>query len=318
MIRLMTCMGVAAVLSEVLPLERSYWVPLTVAVILKPDYGSVFARALQRAIGTIAGAVLGAACSAVVPFGPWLLVPFGSWRRCCRTGSRNYGLSATFLTPLVVVLVDLLRPPPAGSWPATAPWTRARPRAMVLLIGYAPWPVSWYAHLPGKFGRRRWMSASTWRGAGLACAASAPGTAGAARGRLYRALGDLRAEFQRTMSEPPSISAARRPGGPRWSAWNRYWTRSRRSSLAVSRGARVPSQRVAAVPGAGRGRRRRVRTGRRCRPRRSCRRRDAAAGHRGGPGAAGVLRRQPESPGQRRHDLVVAFCRFGFRRAGRI
>ncbi|MGH3288224.1 MAG: FUSC family protein, partial [Streptosporangiaceae bacterium] len=54
-LRLMACMGVAGLVSEVLPLQRSYWVPLTVAIVLKPDYGSVFARALQRGIGTIVG-----------------------------------------------------------------------------------------------------------------------------------------------------------------------------------------------------------------------------------------------------------------------
>jgi len=59
-LRLMACMGAAGVVSEVLPLQRSYWVPLTVAIVLKPDYGSVFARALQRGIGTVVGAVAGA------------------------------------------------------------------------------------------------------------------------------------------------------------------------------------------------------------------------------------------------------------------
>ena len=59
-LRLMACMGAAGVVSEVLPLQRSYWVPLTVAIVFKPDYGSVFARALQRGIGTVVGAVAGA------------------------------------------------------------------------------------------------------------------------------------------------------------------------------------------------------------------------------------------------------------------
>ena len=69
-IRLMVCVGVAAVASEVLPLQRSYWVVLTVAIVVKPDNGSVFARALQRGIGTIVGAVLGAVILAAVPYGP--------------------------------------------------------------------------------------------------------------------------------------------------------------------------------------------------------------------------------------------------------
>jgi uncharacterized membrane protein YccC len=62
-LRLMACMGVAGLVSEVLPLQRSYWVPLTVAIVLKPDYGSVFARALQRGIGTVVGRSPGRCCS---------------------------------------------------------------------------------------------------------------------------------------------------------------------------------------------------------------------------------------------------------------
>src|ERR1700722_7928230 len=55
-LRLMASIGVAAVVSEILPLQRSYWVVLTAAFVLKPDFGSVFARALQRGIGTVVGA----------------------------------------------------------------------------------------------------------------------------------------------------------------------------------------------------------------------------------------------------------------------
>jgi uncharacterized membrane protein YccC len=109
-LRLMTCMGVAGLMSEVLPLQRSYWVPLTVAIVLKPDYGSVFARALQRGIGTVVGAVAGAVLLVLV-HGAWLLIPFGVLAALLPYGrSRNYGLLATFLTPLVVVLIDLLNP----------------------------------------------------------------------------------------------------------------------------------------------------------------------------------------------------------------
>jgi uncharacterized membrane protein YccC len=149
-IRLMICIGVAAVVSEVLPLQRSYWVPLTVALVLKPDYGSVFARALQRGIGTIVGAVAGAVLLALF-HGTWLLIPFTILAALLPYGrARNYGLMATFLTPLVVVLIDLLTP---------LGWRLAEERlvdtligcAIALVIGFAPWPMSWYAHLPSQF-----------------------------------------------------------------------------------------------------------------------------------------------------------------------
>ena len=149
--RLMLCTGVAAVLSEVLPLQRSYWLVLTVGIILKPDFGSVFARAVQRAIGTVVGAVLGAAILAIVPYGPWLLLPFGVLAALLPYArARNFGLVTTFLTPLVVLLLDLLD---------KTGWRLAEIRlidtvvasAVVLVVGYAPWPSAWQAHLPGQF-----------------------------------------------------------------------------------------------------------------------------------------------------------------------
>jgi uncharacterized membrane protein YccC len=214
-LRLMICTGVAAVFSEVLPLQRSYWVVLTVAIILKPDYGSVFGRAVQRGIGTIIGAVLGAAIIALVPYGPWLLLPFGVLAALLPYGkSRSFGLSATFLTPFVVLLIDLLSP---------GGWRLAEERlvdtliacAIVLLIGYAPWPSSWYAHLPRQFADTlravaAYMDESlvtAWdSGSRPVAAGAAPAPRSGLRRQASRALSNLRAEFQRTMSEPASVS----------------------------------------------------------------------------------------------------------------
>jgi Fusaric acid resistance protein-like/FUSC-like inner membrane protein yccS len=236
-VRLMICIGVAGVVTEVLPLQRSYWVPLTVALVLKPDYGSVFARALQRGIGTIVGAVAGAVLLALI-HGTWLLIPFAVLAALLPYGrKRNYGLMTTFLTPLVVVLIDLLSP---------TGWRLAEDRlidsligcAIALVIGFAPWPMSWYAHLPREFAAAaldvaRYMEEAlgvpSGRGAagvrvgvaagggdGGAAGGGDGGSAGRGAGRVpvrartrwaaYRALADVRTEFQRTMAEPPSIS----------------------------------------------------------------------------------------------------------------
>ena len=241
-LRLMACMGVAGVVSEVLPLQRSYWVPLTVAIVLKPDYGSVFARALQRGIGTIVGAVAGAVLLALF-HGAWLLIPFGVLAALLPYGrDRNYGLQATFLTPLVVVLVDLLRP---------TGWQLALDRlvdtligcAIVLVVGFAPWPMAWYAHLPAKFGQAAQDVCAYMRDALGGSAASAPDTA-AQRRSTYRALGDLRAEFQRTMSEPPSISRSATAWWPAAVGLEQVLDAATAVALAVGRGARVPSEGV--------------------------------------------------------------------------
>ena len=245
-LRLMACMGVAGFVSEVLPLQRSYWVPLTVAIVLKPDYGSVFARALQRGIGTVVGAVAGAVLLVLV-HGTWLLIPFAVLAALLPYGrSRNYGLLATFLTPLVVVLIDLLTP---------AGWRLAEDRlidtligcAIVLLIGYAPWPMSWYAHLPQQYAQtvldvRRYLEEAL--GGGSGDDGSGGGGALPARSRMrrstYRALADLRTEFQRTMSEPPSISRLATAWWPAVIALEQVMDAITSTAVAVSRGA-VPS-----------------------------------------------------------------------------
>lgn len=237
-LRLMACMGAAGLVSEVLPLQRSYWVPLTVAIVFKPDYGSVFARALQRGIGTVVGAVAGAVLLALV-HGAWLLIPFAVLAALLPFGrSRNYGLLATFLTPLVVVLIDLLNP---------GGWRLAEDRlidtligcAIVLLIGFAPWPMSWYSHLPLQYARAaldvcRYLEEALGPGAGVPGA----GSRGAGpRGAGTRGVGpSARSRMRRSTIGPwptcgPSSSApcpsrrplagARPPGGPRWSRWSR-------------------------------------------------------------------------------------------------
>ena len=245
-IRLMVCTGVAAVVSEVVPLLRSYWVVLTVAIILKPDYGSVFARAVQRGVGTIVGAVLGAAILAVVPYGPWLLLPFGVLAALLPYGKiRNFGLAATFLTPFVVLLIDLLNP---------TTWRLAEDRlidtllacAIVLLIGYAPWPMAWQAHLPGQFaGTLRVVAAYLDEALVTAWTSDSPPDTAPARSRLrrqaYRSLSDLRAEYQRTMSEPAAISRRASVWWPAVVGLEEVIDAATTTVVAISRGAPRPA-----------------------------------------------------------------------------
>ncbi len=209
-LRLMLSIGAAALVSEALPIQRSYWVVLTVAIVLRPDFGSVFARALQRGIGTVVGAVLGAIILVVIPAGPLLLIPLAVFAGLLPYGrDRNWGLFSTFLTPLVVILIDLLN---------RSGWSLALDRlvdtalgcVIVLAVGYAPWPSSWHAHLPEQLAIALDSVARYTQQALL----GQPGRS-ALRRQSYRALSDLRTEFQRTMAEPPSVS---RRAGRLWPA----------------------------------------------------------------------------------------------------
>ena len=242
-LRLMICMGAAGVVTEVLHLPRSYWVLLTTAIVLKPDYGSVFARALQRGLGTIVGAVAGAVLLILV-HGTWLLIPLAVLAALLPYGrSRNYGLLATFLTPLVVVLIDLLSPSAPG-------WQLAEDRAIdtvigcgiVIVIGFAPWPMSWYARLPRQFGQ------AALDVCGYLQAALEPGPPRPELTRMrratYRALSDVRTEFQRTMSEPPSISRSATAWWPAVVALEQVMDATLATAVAVQRGAGVPADGV--------------------------------------------------------------------------
>ena len=237
-VRLMACVGVAAIISEALAIRRSYWVVLTVVIVLKPDFGSVFARALQRGIGTIIGAVAGALILAVVPYGPLLLVPCAVFAALLPFGrSRNYGLFSIFQTPLVVILIDLL---------TRTGWQLAVTRltdtllgcGIVLLIGYAPWPMSWQAHLPGQF------STAVEKVARYAQSALGDGSPASSRLRrqAYRALSDLRTEFQRTMAEPHAVSGRAALWWPAIIALEHLMDKVTATAVQAGQGAARPSQ----------------------------------------------------------------------------
>jgi uncharacterized membrane protein YccC len=249
-VRLMACVGVAGVMTEVLALARSYWVILTVVMVLKPDYGSVFVRAVQRGIGTVIGAVLGAAILVLVPYGPWLLLPFAVLAALLPYGrSRNYGLLAVFLTPLVVLLIDLL---------TRATWYLALDRlvdtllgcAIALLVGYAPWPSSWHADLPRHFAAS--VYDVCWYIEAALCGADQPPQrwrgrtdVSLARRQLYRALTDLRTEFDRSMAEPAAVSRQAAAWWPALVALNEVVDAVTAVAVAISHGAPAPNPRAA-------------------------------------------------------------------------
>jgi uncharacterized membrane protein YccC len=57
-VRLAATLGIASTLAHVLPLQRPYWVTLTAAIVLRPDFATTFSRGVARLIGTLAGAVV--------------------------------------------------------------------------------------------------------------------------------------------------------------------------------------------------------------------------------------------------------------------
>ena len=217
-LRLVVCIAVAEAVSVLLPLERPYWITLTVAVVMKPDFGSVFARAVQRGLGTVIGVLIGAAIVVLLPLG-WpqivaLAILAGAMPIAIR---RNYGLFSTFITPVIVILLELAHSGDVGLILSRVTDTLIG-SAIVLIIGYLPWPATW------RSGRQLAGAVADVVGvvAGYLTVALAPrGGPGdverartdardrsSARRATYRRLSDLRTRVQQTLAEPPPISTA--------------------------------------------------------------------------------------------------------------
>ncbi|MCX5196134.1 FUSC family protein [Streptomyces sp. NBC_00249] len=216
-LRLALCIGLAQSLVSLIPVERSYWVALTVTFVLKPDFGSVFSRAVLRALGTAAGLVLAAAVLAEVPRGWWdvpaimflaALIPAFS--------AKGYAFQTAAITPVILLLSDQLN---------HQGFDLIRPRlldsligcAITLIAGYLLWPESWRTRIGDRLAdavddAARYVERAFAPVADEAALRAARQSRLQARRRIYRDLSGLRSEFQRALTEPP-------PTGARAAAW---------------------------------------------------------------------------------------------------
>ena len=202
-IRLALCMSVAEIARQYLPIERPYWVLLTVAIVLKPDFGSVFTRAVQRGAGTLLGVLLGSALLAVLPHDAWVLVAMAGfaallpWAR-----DTNFGLFSVFQTPVIILLLDLALPAGRGLVAARLTDTLIG-CGIVLVFGYLLWPQTWRAPLDEAMHATT-LALDTFVEAAFT---GSPADRRRARRRTYRALTELQTQLQRRLAEPPPISS---------------------------------------------------------------------------------------------------------------
>ncbi|MFF3886811.1 FUSC family protein [Streptomyces sp. NPDC001914] len=208
--RLALCIGIGQVLVSTVDVPRSYWVALTITFVMKPDYGSVFSRALLRALGTVAGLVVAATVLTLVPRGWWdvpVLMVLGVLIPALTP--RGYGYQTAAITPVILLLSDILNHQGTGL---------IVPRlvdsligcGIALVAGYLLWPESWHARVGDRLAD---AVADTAGYVELAFGdAAEPAARARSRRRLYRDLSSIRTEFQRALTEPP-------PNGRRAAAW---------------------------------------------------------------------------------------------------
>ena len=105
---------VTQALGLLLSWPRAYWVPITVLIILKADYGGTISRAIQRVIGTTLGGLIAAGLAALVQYVELqgvIIAVLAFFAFAVRP--LNYGVFTVVLTPLFMVIVNLLD---EGDW----------------------------------------------------------------------------------------------------------------------------------------------------------------------------------------------------------
>ncbi len=212
-IRLTLCMFLALLAEKVVPGQRSYWLPLTVAVIMKTDAGSVYVRALHRSFGTAAGVIVAALMFTVMPKDMWLVAVVAFFAVLIPWASlKSYAWQCAAMTPLVLILMDLLVPGPTVDYGMQRVADTIMGAAVVLIFGYLIWPKTTVPSI-----REAYQDIIAVLASYLDNIASAPSkTAGNSspaidnsvdfRRDAYKKLSDLRVHLQQALAEPPPVS----------------------------------------------------------------------------------------------------------------
>jgi uncharacterized membrane protein YccC len=110
-LRLAAASAIAGILASAFHLTRGYWIPMTVVVVLKPNFGGTLHRAVQRISGTVAGALLAALFLWFIHDTWWLLGILALLSFATLTLRwANYVAFSLALTPMIMVMLDLAHP----------------------------------------------------------------------------------------------------------------------------------------------------------------------------------------------------------------
>ena len=183
------------------------WLPMTVLVVLQPDYGGTLTRAVQRSAGTVVGAVIAGVllvllqgtlafegAVAALLFATFFLI------------RRHYAQAIAFLTPLIILLIGFSGPDP---------WADVRDRVLYTLLGataaivagYVLWPQWEHERLPDRLAAaigagNRYLTAVL---AAFGSGGASPESLGPLRRTAEVEATNVEATFQRVVGEPSRL-----------------------------------------------------------------------------------------------------------------
>ena len=140
-LRCAVCVAGAAAVERTLQVPHGVWIPMTAAIVLKPDFGGTLRFGVLRVAGTLAGLLLTSVLAHYAMGDPALrllllaLLCLG-FRL---TATVNYGIGVALLTGMVVVLLTFRGMAPADAIQARVIGTLAG--SALALCAYALWPT---------------------------------------------------------------------------------------------------------------------------------------------------------------------------------
>jgi uncharacterized membrane protein YccC len=140
-IRLATMVALGNSLERAIYWHRSYWLPMTIVLVLKPEFTTTFTRGVLRIGGTILGLFLATALFHFVPgtITLQIILIFVFTLLLRWVGPANYGIFAVAISALVVFLIAI-----TGVSPKELIWARGINTAAggaLALLAYWIWPT---------------------------------------------------------------------------------------------------------------------------------------------------------------------------------
>jgi uncharacterized membrane protein YccC len=141
-VRLTLCVAAGDAIGRVLHPYRAYWIPMTIVLVLKPEFAVTFSRGVLRIAGTLIGLLLATALFHYLPIHTATEIALiGLFTFLMRwIGPANYGIFGVTISALVVLLISIT---------GIAPREVIQARAINTVVGgvfalaaYAAWP-SW-------------------------------------------------------------------------------------------------------------------------------------------------------------------------------
>lgn len=226
-LRVATVVLAAYLVTVRLSLPHAYWASVAAVVVMQPRAEAAWPRVLERIVGSLAGGLAAAVLPSVLT-APWqvLVIIFPLAAATIAVRSVNYTLFVLFLTPLFVLVADLITPEHGLAL------ARAADNVLGSLLALAGCLVLWPERRSEPFARRLGEAIeATLAYAALACTPGAPRDrveaarrqAGISNSAVEEALHRMRLEGRRRRARLDQAAAVlavlRRLGGAATVAW---------------------------------------------------------------------------------------------------